>query len=149
MPNWKRLLSITALLGLSLGFACGESAPHSARTPRPLWPPRKNPRRRRSRRRANGKARRRVRSRFRQEDRDCPLRPPYGRLQPPGPRGDRSRQEIGWTPTVFDGQADTGKQLAAINAAVDGKYDAIIVILIDPIQVNEGIREPSPPKFPS
>ena len=47
---------------------------------------------------------------------------------------------IGWVPTVLDGQADTGKQLAAINAAVDGKYDAIIMILIDPIQVNEGVQ---------
>ena len=36
-------------------------------------------------------------------------------------------QKIGWTATVFDGQADTGKQIAAINAAVDGKYDAILL----------------------
>jgi ribose transport system substrate-binding protein len=49
-------------------------------------------------------------------------------------------KKIGWNPTVFDGQGDTGKQLAAINAAVDGKYDAIIVILIDPSQVNEGVQ---------
>lgn len=49
-------------------------------------------------------------------------------------------KRIGWVPTVLDGQADTGKQLAALNAAVDGKYDAIVMILIDPVQVNEGVQ---------
>ena len=49
-------------------------------------------------------------------------------------------QKIGWTATVFDGQADTGKQIAAINAAVDGKYDAILLILVDPIQTSEGVQ---------
>ena len=55
---------------------------------------------------------------------------------------------IGWVPTVLDGQADTGKQLAAINAAVDGKYDAIILILIDPIQINEGVQRAIAAKIP-
>ena len=49
---------------------------------------------------------------------------------------------------MFDGQADTGKQLAAINAAVDGKYDAIVMILIDPIQVNEGVKRAIAAKIP-
>ncbi|MFZ0602344.1 MAG: sugar ABC transporter substrate-binding protein [Roseiarcus sp.] len=57
-------------------------------------------------------------------------------------------KKIGWVPTVFDGQADTGKQLAAINAAVDGKYDAIVMILIDPIQVNEGVKRAIAAKIP-
>jgi ribose transport system substrate-binding protein len=54
----------------------------------------------------------------------------------------------GWIPTVLDGQADTGKQLAALNAAVDGKFDAIVMILIDPIQVNEGIQRAIAAKIP-
>jgi ribose transport system substrate-binding protein len=49
-------------------------------------------------------------------------------------------QKIGWTGTIFDGQGDTGKQLAGINAAVDSKYDAILLFLVDPTQVNEGIQ---------
>jgi ribose transport system substrate-binding protein len=49
-------------------------------------------------------------------------------------------ERIGWVPTVLDGQGDIGKQLAAINAAVDGKYDAILLILTDPVQVNEGVQ---------
>jgi ribose transport system substrate-binding protein len=49
-------------------------------------------------------------------------------------------RKIGWSATIFDGQGDTGKQLAAINAAVDSKYDAIILMIVDPIQVNEGIQ---------
>jgi ribose transport system substrate-binding protein len=49
-------------------------------------------------------------------------------------------QKIGWTATVFDGQADVGKQIAAINAAVDGKYDAILLILVDPVQTSEGVQ---------
>ena len=57
---------------------------------------------------------------------------------------------IGWVPTVLDGQADTGKQLAAINAAVDGKYDAIDH---DPDRSDPGQRGHSegrsPPIFPS
>lgn len=57
-------------------------------------------------------------------------------------------KKIGWIPTVLDGQADTGKQLAALNAAVDGKYDAIIMILIDPIQVNEGVQRAIAAKIP-
>jgi ribose transport system substrate-binding protein len=57
-------------------------------------------------------------------------------------------KKIGWVPTVLDGQADTGKQLAAINAAVDAKYDAIVLILIDPTQVNEGVQRAIAAKIP-
>jgi len=49
-------------------------------------------------------------------------------------------QKIGWTATIFDGQGDTGKQLAAINAAVDSRYDAILLMIVDPTQLSEGIQ---------
>jgi ribose transport system substrate-binding protein len=49
-------------------------------------------------------------------------------------------KRIGWTADIFDGQGDVGKQLAAINAAVDSKYDAIVLIIVDPVQNNEGVQ---------
>jgi len=49
-------------------------------------------------------------------------------------------KRIGWEATVFDGQGDTGKQLTGVNAAVDSKFDAILLFLVDPIQVNEGVQ---------
>lgn len=39
---------------------------------------------------------------------------------------------MGWKPTVLDGKGEPSGQLAAANAAVDARYDAIIVILVDP-----------------
>src|SRR5262245_15695785 len=56
--------------------------------------------------------------------------------------------KIGWSATIFDGQGDVGKQLAAINAAVDSKYDAIILMIVDPVQVNEGIQRAINAKIP-
>lgn len=38
------------------------------------------------------------------------------------------------------GQADTGKQLAGVSAAVDSKYDAILLLPVDPTQVDEGVQ---------
>ncbi len=57
-------------------------------------------------------------------------------------------QKIGWTGTIFDGQGDIGKQLAAINAAVDSKYDAIVLMIVDPVQNNEGIQRAIAAKIP-
>src|SRR4030081_2158140 len=37
-------------------------------------------------------------------------------------------QVIGWQPTILDGQGEPSKQLAALNAAEDAHYDAIILI---------------------
>ena len=141
MPNWKRLLSITALLGLALGFACGEigaafspdaaaavaaaqkSATEALSSPSAWKGPTTGPKP------LPGKKIAIVTCALLTEGCNRPAR-----------AATEAVKKIGWSPTVFDGQGDTGKQLAAINAAVDGKYDAIIVILIDPIQVNEGIK---------
>lgn len=49
-------------------------------------------------------------------------------------------QRIGWSATILDGQGDAGKTLAAINAAVDGKYDAMVLVIVDPVQTSEGIQ---------
>jgi ribose transport system substrate-binding protein len=57
-------------------------------------------------------------------------------------------EKLGWTATLFDGQGDTGKQLAGVNAAVDSKYDAILLLLVDPVQVNEGIQRAIAAKIP-
>jgi ribose transport system substrate-binding protein len=46
---------------------------------------------------------------------------------------------IGWQPSILDGQGEPSKQLAALNAAVDAHYDAIILILISPGNVGEGL----------
>ena len=47
---------------------------------------------------------------------------------------------LGWETTLFDGQGNPAKQLAAINAAVDGGYDAIILDLVDTRVTQEGIQ---------
>jgi len=141
MPIGKRSLRVAALLGLLLGFACGEASTAFSQ---------------------DAAAAVAAAQKAAQEALSSPSEwkgPTTGPKPIPGKRvavvpcalltegcnrparaATEAAKKIGWTPTVFDGQADTGKQLAAINAAVDGKYDAIIVILIDPIQVNEGIQ---------
>ncbi|MBV9634710.1 MAG: sugar ABC transporter substrate-binding protein [Methylobacteriaceae bacterium] len=57
-------------------------------------------------------------------------------------------QKLGWDATIFDGKGDVGTQLAAINAAVDSKYDGIALMIVDPVQVNEGIRRALDAKIP-
>jgi ribose transport system substrate-binding protein len=149
MPIGKRLLSIAGLLGLSFGLACGEASTAFSQ---------------------DAAAAVAAAQKSAQEALSSPSEwkgPTTGPKPIPGKRvaivpcalltegcnrparaATEAAKKIGWTPTVFDGQADTGKQLAAINAAVDGKYDAIIVILIDPIQVNEGIERAIAAKIP-
>ena len=57
-------------------------------------------------------------------------------------------QKVGWRATIFDGQGDTGKQLAAVNAAVDSKYDAILLIIVDPVQINEAVQRAISARIP-
>lgn len=56
----------------------------------------------------------------------------------------RAQQEaaklLGWETTLFDGQGNPAKQLEAINAAIDAKYDAIILDLVDTRTTQEGIQ---------
>jgi ribose transport system substrate-binding protein len=47
---------------------------------------------------------------------------------------------LGWEPTIIDGKGDPSVMLQAVNAAVDGQYDGIIMIFIDPDQVSEGLN---------
>lgn len=47
---------------------------------------------------------------------------------------------LGWTATVFDGKGTIDGALAAVNAAVDGKYDAIDLMIVDPTQIMSGIN---------
>lgn len=59
-------------------------------------------------------------------------------------RPGRAQQEaaklLGWKTTLFDGQGNPAKQLAAINAAVDAHFDAIILDLVDTRTTQEGIQ---------
>ncbi len=57
-------------------------------------------------------------------------------------------KKLGWDATIFDGKGDVGTQLAAINAAVDSKYDGIALMIVDPVQVNEGIKRALDAKIP-
>lgn len=57
-------------------------------------------------------------------------------------------EKIGWEATIFDGKGDVGTQLAAINAAVDSKFDGIVLMIVDPVQVNEGIKRAIDAKIP-
>ena len=149
MPIGKRLLQVAALLGLSLGFACGQASIAFSQ---------------------DAAAAVAAAQKAAQEALSSPSEwkgPTTGPKPIPGKRlaiitcalltegcnrparaATEAAKKIGWVPTVFDGQADTGKQLAAINAAVDGKYDAIVMILIDPIQVNEGVQRAIAAKIP-
>jgi ribose transport system substrate-binding protein len=141
MPIGKRLLQVAALFGLALGFACGETsvaysqdaaaavaaaqkAAEAALSSPSQWEgPTSGPKP------IPGKRLAIVTCALLTEGCNRPAR-----------AATEAAKKIGWVPTVFDGQGDTGKQLAAINAAVDGKYDAIVIILIDPNQVSEGIK---------
>lgn len=57
-------------------------------------------------------------------------------------------EKLGWEATIFDGKGDVGTQLAAINAAVDSKYDGIVLMIVDPVQINEGIQRAIDAKIP-
>jgi ribose transport system substrate-binding protein len=57
-------------------------------------------------------------------------------------------QKLGWDATIFDGKGDVGTQLAAINAAVDSKYDGIALMIVDPVQNNEAIHRAIDAKIP-
>jgi ribose transport system substrate-binding protein len=47
---------------------------------------------------------------------------------------------LGWKTTLFDGQGNPATQLAAINAAIDGGFNAIILDLVDTRVTQEGIQ---------
>jgi ribose transport system substrate-binding protein len=47
---------------------------------------------------------------------------------------------LGWEPTIIDGKGDPSVQLQAVNSAVDGGFDGIIMIFIDPNSVSEGVN---------
>lgn len=49
-------------------------------------------------------------------------------------------EKIGWKPTVYDGANEQLKTLAAVNAAVDAKSDAIILVLIDPSTIGAAVK---------
>lgn len=47
---------------------------------------------------------------------------------------------IGWRPTVFDGQGEPSVQNQAVESAVSGHYQAIILMLVDPNNVSAGLN---------
>ncbi len=49
-------------------------------------------------------------------------------------------EKIGWKATIYDGQNQQLKDLAAVNAAVDAKSDAIILVLIDPGTIGSAVQ---------
>jgi ribose transport system substrate-binding protein len=55
---------------------------------------------------------------------------------------------IGWKPTVLDGKGEPSQQLAAANSAVDSRFDAIIVILMDPVNLSEAMNKAKAAKIP-
>ena len=141
MPTVKKMLYVAALAGLSLGFACSEAttafgqdaaasvaaakkaAMEALSSPSEWKGPTTGPKPIAGKRVAI-----------------IPCGLITEGCNRPARAATEAAKTAGWVLTVLDGQADTGKQLAAINAAVDGKYDAIVMILIDPIQVNEGVQ---------
>jgi ribose transport system substrate-binding protein len=141
MPIGKRLLEVAALFGLALGFACAQvGAAYSQDAAAAVAA-------------AQKAAEAALSSPSQWEGPTTGPKPVPGKrlaivtcalltegCNRPARAATEAAKKIGWIPTVFDGQGDTGKQLAAINAAVDGKYDAIVIILIDPSQVSEGIK---------
>lgn len=48
---------------------------------------------------------------------------------------------LGWEPTILDGKGEPSTQLSILNAAVDARYDAIVIILMDPTNLSEGVRK--------
>lgn len=52
----------------------------------------------------------------------------------------RAAKVLGWETTIFDGQGDPSTQIKALNAAVDGKYDGIILDILDTRVLQEGIQ---------
>jgi ribose transport system substrate-binding protein len=55
---------------------------------------------------------------------------------------------IGWKPTVLDGKGEPSAQLAAANSAVDARYDAIVIILVDPTNLSEAMTKAKAAKIP-
>jgi ribose transport system substrate-binding protein len=49
-------------------------------------------------------------------------------------------EALGWEADILDGQGTTDGALAAINAAVDGGYDAMTLTFIDPSTVSEAVN---------
>jgi ribose transport system substrate-binding protein len=49
-------------------------------------------------------------------------------------------KKLGWNPKISDGQGQPEVQLAAVNAAVDEKADAIVLIFIDTTRVQSGVQ---------
>jgi ribose transport system substrate-binding protein len=55
---------------------------------------------------------------------------------------------IGWKPTILDGKGEPSTQLAAANSAVDARYDAIILMLMDPTNMAEAMTKAKAAKIP-
>jgi len=66
----------------------------------------------------------------------------------PSRAAEDAAKRIGWQPTIFDGAGTADKQLAAIDSAVDAKYDAIILMLTDPSQVSAAVQRAVDAKIP-
>jgi ribose transport system substrate-binding protein len=141
MPTVKKMLYVAALAGLSLGFACSEATTAFSQDAAAAVAA------------AKKAAMEALSSPSEWKGPTTGPKPIAGKrvaiipcglitegCNRPARAATEAARTAGWVPTVLDGQADTGKQLAAINAAVDGKYDAIVMILIDPTQVNEGVQ---------
>lgn len=55
---------------------------------------------------------------------------------------------IGWTIDIFDGKGDPQEQNKAVNAAVDSKYDGIVLVFVDTPVVAEGVTRAIEAKIP-
>lgn len=53
---------------------------------------------------------------------------------------EEASKELGWVPTIVDNQGKPDLKLAAVNAAVDDKADAIALVFTDPSIVASGIQ---------
>lgn len=60
----------------------------------------------------------------------------------------RAGKVLGWNTTIFDGQGDPSTQIKALNAAVDGKYDGIVLDILDTRVLQEGIQRVLEAKIP-
>jgi ribose transport system substrate-binding protein len=57
-------------------------------------------------------------------------------------------EKIGWKATIYDGANQQLKTQAAVNAAVDAKSDAIILVLIDPSTIGDAVQRALDAKIP-
>lgn len=60
----------------------------------------------------------------------------------------RAGEALGWKTTILDGQGDPSAQIKALNAAVDGKYDGIVLDILDTRVLQEGIQRVLEAKIP-